>query len=373
MLTGGGGATLLADPITLSVRPEALSRQDPSRMTVQQTLGGAWADSFGAGVASINISGHTGWRRNVGSSRQSNGEDGVERFLRLRDTIFTQWHDERALAVKAGTDPSRIQLIFADGLDNFTSVVAPMSFVLQRSRSRPLLMQYQISMAVLNDTIGSPGVVDTLLPASGDILRTLGLTSLADSIDRIETLSKSVSSVIETTIAAPVKQFMATSILIYKRVDAAVRSVDGVASSLIGVAQSASRAGMNVFRTIGLIAGLPQRAVALMSQVAAAYSNVFCLLRNAIKRLPQYDDYDSLYGASNCSSTGGGRPLSTFSGGANTFAAIAPADSGSDINITTSGQAGLQALVRSDVVLSPMSKETLAASLSAVNLGLSLA
>ena len=47
------------------IRPEELSRMDPSRVTVHQTLGGerlGWADDFGQGLPTINISGHTGWR-----------------------------------------------------------------------------------------------------------------------------------------------------------------------------------------------------------------------------------------------------------------------------------------------------------------------
>src|SRR5277367_3573779 len=50
--------------LNLVIRPEELTRTDPSRMTVQQTLGGAWADDFGPGLGSINISGTTGWRMN---------------------------------------------------------------------------------------------------------------------------------------------------------------------------------------------------------------------------------------------------------------------------------------------------------------------
>lgn len=372
LLTDDTGAQL-AEPITLSIRPEALTRQDPSRIAVQQTLGGAWADSFGAGLATINLSGHTGWRRTVGGNPQANGQDGVERFLALRETVFKRWHDEREDRIKSGRDPSGVQLVFSDALDRFGCVVAPQAFVLQRSRSRPLLMQYQISMIVLNDNVGFKAGAFTPLDAVADILVSLGLESLAATVTRIETYAADLSKFIDNTIAAPARAFMATTAAIYRRVEAAVRAPESVASSLISVARIASQAGMNVFRTIGLITSLPQRAKALLGQVAAAYSNAFCLLRNAVRRLPQYDDYTGLYGASNCSSTSGGRGLSQFAG-VNTFSAIASTTQETpDVVLTAGANASLQSLARADVVLAPPTITSLVSSLQAINLGVSVA
>lgn len=362
----------LAEPITLSIRPESLTRQDPSRIAVQQTLGGAWADSFGAGLAAITISGHTGWRRNVGSSPQSSGRDGVERFLALRETVFSRWHDERDQRIRSGQDPSGVQLIFSDALDRFGAVVAPQSFVLQRSRSRPLLMQYQISMTVLTDNVGfRAGAFNFADPAS-DILMSLGLDSLAVTVSRIESYAGQLTRLIDTRIGLPAAEFMRTTAAVYRRVETAARSVNGVASSLIGVARTLSAAGMNVFRTIGAVVSLPQRALALVGQVATAYSNAFCLLRNAVRRLPEYDDYSDLYGASNCSSVSGGRGLSIYAS-SNTLAAVAPAPAPSAVLLTPSAEAALQSMARADVVLAPPSLTSLLSSLQTVNLGAEVA
>lgn len=358
----------LAEPIALSIRPESLTRQDPSRIAVQQTLGGAWADSFGAGLASITISGHTGWRRNVGSSPESGGRDGVERFLALRETVFARWHDERDQRIRSGQDPNGVQLIFSDALDRFGAVVAPQTFVLQRSRSRPLLMQYQISMTVLTDNVGfKPGAFNAADPAS-DILMSLGLDSLAVTVSRIEGYANQITRLIDTRIGLPAAEFMRTTAAVYRRVETAARSVDGVASSLIGVARTLSAAGMNVFRAIGVSVGLPQRAMALIGQVATAYSNAFCLLRNAVRRLPEYDDYSDLYGASNCSSVSGGRGLSVYAG-SNTLAAASPAPASPAVLLTPSAESALQSMARADVVLAPPSLTTLLSSLQTVNLG----
>ena len=58
-LEGGPGGDVRFD---FAVRPEDLQRQEPPRLMVNQTLGGAWAGAFGRGVSTITLSGHPGWR-----------------------------------------------------------------------------------------------------------------------------------------------------------------------------------------------------------------------------------------------------------------------------------------------------------------------
>lgn len=360
------------EAVTLSVRPEALTRQDSSRAAVQQTLGGAWVDSFGIGVPTITINGHTGWRRDVGTSQSTGGEDGIDRFLRLRDTVFAQWHARRETATRSGQDPNLVQLVFVDGLDNFVADVIPQSFVLQRSRSRPLLMQYQIAMTVIGENVGGFSQAQRTKPVNADVLRALGADSLADSIASLEAKARDVTAYIGSEIGTPMKQFMVLTTAVFKRVQSAVATAEGPASALIAVAGDASRAGANVARTISLVSGLPGRAIARMSQVAAAYTNVLCLLRNAIRSPLQFDDYDSLYGSSNCSSTAGGRALSTYAD-VNTFAAILPPPRVSDFSMTTTAQSSMRTLARSDVVLAPMSKTSVISAMRTVNLGLEVA
>lgn len=132
----------------LVIRPEELTRFEPSRLAVQQTLGGAWADSFDRGIIQIRISGTTGWHGGPADGGQLSGE---AQFLLLRQTAFIQWHSQRAAIVAGGGDPSVVTLVFIDSLDGHVDVVAPKSFTLRRSKSRPLLMQYQIEMLVLQD------------------------------------------------------------------------------------------------------------------------------------------------------------------------------------------------------------------------------
>lgn len=372
-------AFLLDDPVsgigpaaavTLYIRPEDLTRQDPSRLNVVQSLnGGAWADSFGAGVPTITISGTTGWRRAGGAD-----DDGEARFKKLRSQVWDEWHTRRRQAVNASKDPSEVQLIFSDGLDGFVATVAPGSFVLRRSKSRPLLLQYQIQMFVLADGVGNltgPQQPGAATPRD-DVLKSLGLESLGASLDRIDEFAKSAQSNIDRTILGPVKGFLSTSQAVYARVQQTVNSVTGVSSSLIAVAQTSAQAGANLFRSLAVVGGIPQLVQGQLMQVAAAYSNVFCVLRNALDTPDQFLDYSALYGASNCSSTAGGSPISQFLG-QNTFKAVAAAPvAASSVAVSTAAAVSLAAAAQADVVRAPMSTAAVGTHAATIAAGVTL-
>jgi hypothetical protein len=336
--------------LNLAIRPEDLVRSDSSRLNVQQTLGGAWADAFGPGIPTITISGHTGWRRTMGSA-----DDGEARFHALKDQVFDQWHARRRDAVQAGRDPDLVQLIFADALDRITVVVAPVSFTLRRSKSRPLLFQYQINLTVLDQNVGQAsflqfgggGLLNT------DVLESLGLDSLTASINEITGAINQVQHWVDRTIASPVQAFMNQTARLYGAVRGAVAAVDGVAGSLIRVAQMTAQAGVNLFRTVAAVANIPNQIRSRLMQIAGAYSNIFCVLRNALRQQLFYEDYDPLFGASNCSSTSGGRPISVLAG-QNPFYAVVPTQRPLPVSINGSAQSALRTLALTDPVLSPL-------------------
>jgi hypothetical protein len=368
--------------LTLAIRPEDMTRTDPSRSNVQQSLGGAWADVWGPGVATINISGHTGWRRTSGNQIVSGPptidgspalgaqDDGEDRFRALRSLIFDQWHQKRADAVAAGKDPSGVQLIFVDGLDQFAVIVIPGSITLRRSRSRPLLCQYQIPMTVLGDLSSDyANLFDTSAAApSADAKQSSGIDSLLASIDTITTAANGIHSYVDQTLAAPVRDFMNATATVYQHVNAAVTSVTGITGSLLNVAQLTSRAGANMARTIMTIYELPDVAKMQLMQVAAAYTNVFCLMNNAFGQQAFYADYTSLYGSANCSSTSGGRPMSPLAD-VNPFYVASPPAQTQDVVVSASGHVGLLTLASTDVVLAPLSPTSLLGAINSANAG----
>lgn len=140
--------------VNLYIRPEDLQKVDPVSGTATRTFGGGWSDIFGQGLSKIQISGHTGWRG-------SPALDGAALFQQLYTQIYQGWLQARATAVAQGQSPDVVKLMFVDTLNSFSGSVQIDSFVLKRSRARPLLAMYAISMTVLDtdlsNVLGSGG------------------------------------------------------------------------------------------------------------------------------------------------------------------------------------------------------------------------
>lgn len=301
-----------SEPVTypLAIRPEDLTRSDSSRLAVHQTLGGAWADGFGTSVPTINMSGHTGW----GAGKQL---DGFFEFKKLHDTIFTQWHDLREAAVAAGKDPSLVNLIFSDGLDDFTWIVAPNTFVLRRNKSRPLLSQYQITLTKLADDI-TPLLPDLASP-DGSEQQKLGIKSLESSIGAIEAFGKMLGATVNGVLL-PITQnlqslvslttkILRTALDVVKSTRSALNSIS---APLFQIAALATQAAKNITGIVAAITTLPADIRAQFMRVSAAFSNALCTLKNVFKVKAILPDYYPAYGASNCSSTTGAGGISTY-------------------------------------------------------------
>ena len=360
------------DPVEvrLVIRPEDLTRTDASRLTTTQTLGGAWADNFGKGVPTVQIAGHTGWGA-------GDRPDGLAEFQRLYETIFVAWHRERDALLKRGLDPAMVKLIFADKLDDFTWVVAPQNFVLKRNRSRPLLSQYQINLTWLSDDVSD---VMSALSASGaagllDELEKGGLESLLSSIEKIGAFIESEVTSVLGPIRAAFDKVVALTAKVLQAVTRVVNTVKGVigavTNGLLGIATSLTRAAANVTNMVMSVMSLPQQIKAQFQRVASAFNNAFCVLRNVFRRRAFLSNYDDLYGASNCSSTAGGRPISRYAT-ANPFPVYFP-DKTSGVSVTSSAQASLVKLNNADPVLQPLTVRQLGSELSAVATGVAVA
>ena len=154
-----GSAPLRIDFV---IRPEDLQWTQTSRTSVQQTLGGAWVDTFGEGIATINLSGHTGWRKDGA------GDDWEQRFIDLNEVVFKKYHEH----VADKKDPEKVVLEFVDVLDKRAVRVVPGNFILKRNKSRPLLMQYNISLTVV--ALSSQSVAPTAPPITNILWTILG-------------------------------------------------------------------------------------------------------------------------------------------------------------------------------------------------------
>lgn len=373
-LDAGGN---LSAPISLKIRPEDLTRTEPSRIAVHQTLGretSGWVDNFGPGLPTVNISGHTGWR-----ATQLEGQDGVQAFESLNKMVMVDYHAEKQRAIDTGRDPATVKLIFIDMLDYFTWNVAPMNFVLRRSKSRPLLIQYNISMQAVSTNIDDTFSFDSF--GGG---RAGGLDSLFGALDTLRGLSDQIKSLVNDAVAfvdaalAPIAQvistFVALSYEVFSIVASTVASVrngfSSVANNLIGMAGDVAKIGTNVFRTIAAVANLPGDVKRDLMKVGAAFNEVSCILSNSLKPQGSYEDYDGLFGASNCSSTTGGRPESPYLG-TNPFKQMQPEPA--PVALSSAALASVNIVGRMDPVLQPMPLQEISRHLGVISAGLEFA
>lgn len=351
--------------VTLTLRPQDFSRTDPSRVTVHHTLGGAWADNFGPGLPSINISGHTGWR----GGSDGNGET---RWQAFRDLVYNAWHNRRKDAVQQGRDPALVKLLYADSLSGFVVEVAPLALTLRRSKSQPLLIQYQLSLIVLDQNRNQLQFLQ-----GGSARQTPGeeggfFASVLGSLARIRAAIGQVQRWVSQNIIAPVRSFLTLANTVIASVLGVLRDVRGVVTSVLAVPMMVAQAGANLFRMFAAVVSLPLQIKHDIMGVAAAFTNVTCfLLRSRSARLA-YGDYNPFYGASNCSSISGGRPASPLAG-VNAFNSLPVAGVGaSGVAISSSGREGLMTLANADPVQRPPSSAQISTALVQVQEGVTV-
>lgn len=360
----------IRQPVTLPIRPEDLSRNESSRATVHQTLGrevAGWVDNFGPGLPSVSISGNTGWRYSQGLKL-----DGYGSFEALNQLVQRDYHAAKQAAIDAGNDPARVRLLFVDALDGFAWSVVPMQFVLRRSKSRPLLFQYNIVLQALSTTPDAPVVTAPNYGNSG-----LARTSLNTAND---SLKANIQDLVFPPLVMPspstgglLKDLVDISTGIFDLVNSTIKDITnftgGIANSLLEIARDMAQVGLNVFRTVQAITNLPTDIRTQAAQIAAAFNAVACIFQNALRPRKPYEQYDGLYGASNCSSTTGGRAPSPYAG-LNVFNLMLP--TGSAVNITSSAMFSVAAIRNADPVLAPMSMAEVERNTAAIVQGVSL-
>lgn len=350
--------------VPLVVRPEEITSTQPALQTPNQALGGAWIDDFGPGLWKIDISGHTGWGA-------GDRPDGMAEFFKLH-AVWNQWHHDRKVLIREGRNPSEARWFYIDELNEVTALVAPGAFTLKRSRNRALLYMYSISMIVLSETIQPPAVDPIKIGEPGATATVkAGIDSLSGSIKKLKAAQAKLSGIVEAKVAGPLKALIGMGTSSMQSVVDAVTDARGLvsdtAAQFIGIASDVALVGRNVFRTFNAVANLPDFFVHEVSSIAAAFDNAFCVLKNAFRRVREYPDYDGLYGASNCSSTIGGSPLSAY-GDLNAWELILPNRQGIAA-VTPEARTQIEVLKGADPVRSPMASDELMSRTSVILAG----
>lgn len=345
----------LSPALTLPIRPEEVTRTETPRVAVHQSLGrevSGWVDDFGPGLPTYALSGHTGWRESAFS-----GFDGATAFDVLNQMVAHDFPKAKQNAIDAGTDPELVRLILIDALNNFTGSVVPTQFVLRRSKSRPLLYQYNINMQVISADIDAPPLI---LPNYGNPAN--GLQALARAITAIGSMDSFVSVTLRKvgSFLSPITSIIGSFTKMANKVfstamdliKGAKNIVSGIVNQVVGIAGDIAKIGTTVFRLINTIMSLGDFMKSQVSRIGAAFNEVACIFSNALRPKPVYEQFEGIYGASNCSSTVGGTPPSIYSD-ANVFAMAAPEKPA--VIVSGNALASIAALKKMDPVLAPMS------------------
>lgn len=129
------------------INPESTNYSFPSRSTVVQTLGGAVIDHFGIGIPVITLTGTTGW--NI-----KGNTDGFKSFQALQQ--FYEFYQSELNAEETffipfvGSLKGTVRIRFDDGPSRLRFFVHLQDLKINRTKARPLLFPYTLTMQVLN-------------------------------------------------------------------------------------------------------------------------------------------------------------------------------------------------------------------------------
>lgn len=335
------GSPLGDETFVFGLRPEEVAYQEPSRLQVNQTIGGAWVDAYDRSIATISLSGTTGWR---GGYVQS-GED---LHHGLRETVFAGWHQGRAAAAEFGADPATVELWYVDSLNNITALVAPRVFTMRRSRASPLLMRYQIQLLVVQDVDEGFAAFDSIVNSFTDpkrwLLAVTGLGNVLVQIDRYLALARNAIGGFFAMATAFVNIGVGLITGVIDTARATVGIFGNTASVILGAAIDFCWAASNGFAVIATDASLLMSEVLAFQSLGNAFLDAACAMENGFDLISIIPDYSPLRGASMCSSTGGGDPISVFEAqDVNPFGYITPA-AAPPVMITPAAQASMLAL-----------------------------
>ena len=345
-------------PAQLSIRPEDLTRNEPTRATVHQTLGreiSGWVDHFGTGLPSVTIAGHTGWRYAPG-----NYKDGAQAFEDLNQMVVHDYNAAKQYSIDHGDDPAGVKLLFVDTLDNFAWSIIPTQFILRRSKSRPLLYQYNMTLQAIATNID---VQPIQTPKLGNASN--GLFALKRSIVVLTAAQAGVGGWVSAavkqetgflvSIAARVAAFTSFATGMFTAVSGIIAGakgvITGIVNDVIGIAKDLANVGIRIFRVVNQIAGIGDFLKASLLAVATAFNEVLCIFSNSLRSKKTYEQYTGLYGASTCSSTTGGSMPSPFAD-VNAFLAMYPQPS--PITLGPKTLSSIKVLLNMDPILSPL-------------------
>jgi hypothetical protein len=139
-------ASKLEQSYSFYVPPEEIDINFPARINVYQTSEGvAHIDHIGGGLATISLSGHTGFNPMVGPI-------GLVQYNLLRQLV-ARYYELCRKAVKSNTVELIISISFPDNPSFGTFPVTIKDFSLRRSVAKPLQNRYTMALIIIGDDL----------------------------------------------------------------------------------------------------------------------------------------------------------------------------------------------------------------------------
>lgn len=144
---------------TLTRNPEEYTQEEPARVEITKTLGGAYIEEWGADLQSISLKGTTGYGKTV----SVDGEilDGYQAFKILRNDIYRYFLEPRKKLKQFLKDS--YELYFYNWEDGEYYRIQPKKFTLLRSKSRPLLYAYDFQFICLYPVTASKKIREDVI------------------------------------------------------------------------------------------------------------------------------------------------------------------------------------------------------------------
>jgi hypothetical protein len=128
---------------TLVLNPEEYSHEEPARVNINRTLSSAYIEEWGRDLMVVNLRGTTG-RRVYRNGKQTSG---YEAFKDLRQEIYRYFLEPDGNMKQRVSD--KYEMKWYNWEDEEYYYVYPTKFSLLRSKTRPLLYAYDMSMILL--------------------------------------------------------------------------------------------------------------------------------------------------------------------------------------------------------------------------------
>jgi hypothetical protein len=209
------------------------------------------------------------------------------------------------------------------------------------------LLKYQITLMELGEE-GQGSILDTIVDALTNPMRWLASVASLDGVLGNAEAWAQAGARIFGAVTSSIQRFGGMVAFLLREVATVAQQSRGVfsgaAAGLYTAALAITSAGRAAFAALAAEEGLSTEERYNFTRIASDLGDAECTIANGFNTGRYFASFDDLFGASNCSSTGGGRSWSTFAEQQTSpFAAMFP-PAPSRIAITQSAAAAITSL-----------------------------